>query len=250
MAASTQPFLNARVAQAPGVPPGIEPGRWLVLATDGPAIDLMALVAPANLSLVSDPATFRRLLLEEFPSVVACASPPAGPADLELLALERRRRPNMRAVVLTRAEATTERLEALAMGLDEALPSTVSLDELAGRLLRLAAQVTSSLETNRRLWLGDGLELDLNAHQLRLHGQLIHLRPKEFGLLTELALNPGVVFTRRQLLDRVWGSSEAGPRTVDVHVRWLRSKIEADAGRPTRLVTVRSVGYRLDRPHR
>jgi DNA-binding response OmpR family regulator len=250
MAASTQPFLNMRAAHAPGAHPGIERGRWLALATDGPAVELMARVAPANLSVVSDPAGFRRLLLEEQPPVVVCASPPGGPADLELLTLERRRRPNMRVVVLTAADATTERLEALAMGLDEALPSTVSPDELAGRLLRLAAQVTSSLETSRRLWLGDGLELDLNAHQLQLDGRLIHLRPKEFGLLAELALNPGIVLTRRQLLDRVWGSSEAGPRTVDVHVRWLRSKIEADAGRPTRLVTVRSVGYRLDRPHR
>ena len=64
-----------------------------------------------------------------------------------------------------------------------------------------------------------------------------------------LAAHPGRAYTRRQLLDRVWGADHDGdPRTVDVHVRWLRSKIEAEPGRPVRLVTIRGIGYRLDRP--
>ncbi len=73
------------------------------------------------------------------------------------------------------------------------------------------------------------------------------MRPKEFSLLALLARNPGRVYTRRQLLDRVWGpGTSSDPRTVDVHVRWLRSKIEPDPGRPIHLVTVRGIGYRLD----
>ena len=64
-----------------------------------------------------------------------------------------------------------------------------------------------------------------------------------------LAAHPGRAYTRRQLLDRVWGPDQVGdPRTVDVHIRWLRSKIEPQPDRPTHLVTVRGVGYRLDPP--
>jgi two-component system response regulator RegX3 len=64
-----------------------------------------------------------------------------------------------------------------------------------------------------------------------------------------LAAHPGRAYTRRQILDRVWGADHDGdPRTVDVHVRWLRSKIETDPEHPIHLVTVRGVGYRLDPP--
>lgn len=90
-------------------------------------------------------------------------------------------------------------------------------------------------------------ELDLVAHEVRRAGALIHLRPKEFQLLAMLAAHPGRAYSRRQLLDRVWGPHHDGdPRTVDVHIRWLRSKIEARPDAPSHLVTVRGVGYRLD----
>ena len=97
--------------------------------------------------------------------------------------------------------------------------------------------------------LGDGLVLNLAAHELRREGDRVHLRPKEYGLLALLAVHPGRAYTRRQLLDRVWGAEHDGdPRTVDVHVRWLRSKIEAEPARPVHLVTMRGVGYRLEPP--
>lgn len=90
-------------------------------------------------------------------------------------------------------------------------------------------------------------ELDLAAHGLWRDERLVHLRPKELRLVQLLATHPGRVFTRRQLLDRVWGSDHAGsPRTVDVHVRWLRQKVEPDPHRPQHLRTVRGVGYRFD----
>lgn len=93
---------------------------------------------------------------------------------------------------------------------------------------------------------GDAFELDTLAHELRHRGRRIHLRPKEFGLLALLAAHPGRAYTRAELLDRVWGRRHGAGRTVDVHVRWLRSKIEPDPERPATLVTVRGVGYRLD----
>ena len=97
--------------------------------------------------------------------------------------------------------------------------------------------------------IANGFELDLVAHELRLDGRSVHLRPKEFQLLALLGAHPGRAYSRRQLLDRVWGSDQVGdPRTVDVHVRWLRSKVEPQPDRPVHLITVRGVGYRLDPP--
>jgi two-component system OmpR family response regulator len=93
--------------------------------------------------------------------------------------------------------------------------------------------------------LGD-LLVDRARRVAKLGGVRLNLRPKEFDLLYFLASNPGVVHSRSVLLHRVWGYDfPMGTRTVDVHVRWLRQKIENDPGKPTRLETVRGFGYRL-----
>jgi DNA-binding response OmpR family regulator len=226
-----------------------ERAAWLVLATDGPAIDLPGLIADTSIRVTGDPRRFRDVLLAERPRIVVCSQPPAGSEELELVIAERRRRSRLRAVHLTPPTAVDERLAALAMGFDDALTTSVSGSELAGRLAWFEARATTRTPGGASLPVADDLDLDLSAHELRRGEAAVHLRPKEFGLLALLASHPGRAYTRRELLDRVWGSGhESGPRTVDVHVRWLRSKIEPDPERPTYLVTVRGVGYRLDPP--
>jgi DNA-binding response OmpR family regulator len=75
----------------------------------------------------------------------------------------------------------------------------------------------------------------------------VHLKPKVFDLLVFLARNRGIALSRDLILERVWGwDFDGGTRTVDVHVRWLRSKIEHDPAKPTRIITVRGVGYRFE----
>jgi len=198
-----------------------------------------------GIAVVADPARFRELLDALRPRVVVCARPPATLSDLEAVADARRRRPTLRAVLLSPPEAVDARLDALARGFDDALASSVPLDELAGRLAWHDAR-SRTRSPGGVLQFGDGFELDTAAHELRRHGDVIHLRPKEFGLLALLAAHPGRAYTRAELLDRVWGSPRGTGRTVDVHVRWLRSKIEVDPDQPQTLVTVRGVGYRLD----
>ena len=101
----------------------------------------------------------------------------------------------------------------------------------------------------RSLPVADGFELDLAGRVLRHGSTPVHLRPIEFSLLATLAGAPGRAFTRRQLLDTAWPSRPpVDLRTVDVHVHWLRSKIEREPSRPAYLVTVRGYGYRLDPP--
>jgi len=93
----------------------------------------------------------------------------------------------------------------------------------------------------------DNLDLDLTRREVRLDGKPIAMKPKEFDLLHFLAQHRGQVLTREHILERVWGWDYIGDsRTVDVHVRWLREKIEADAANPLRIITVRGAGYRFE----
>ena len=93
----------------------------------------------------------------------------------------------------------------------------------------------------------DALVIDLSRREVSFQGVVHHLKPKEFDLLVFLARNRGIVLSRDLILERVWGwEFDGGSRTVDVHVRWLREKIEANPSDPQRIVTVRGVGYRFE----
>ena len=220
-----------------------------MFASDGPATEVADQVPGLAVRVLADPARFRALLLADRPRIVVCAEPPADQELLRLVAAERRRRAGMRAVHLAPPDAVEARLAALAVGFDDALTTTTPLSELAGRLGWLDAKARTRPGTGTLLPVADGLELDLVGHELRRGSEVVHLRPKEYGLLALLAAHPGRAYSRRELLDRVWGPDHTGGmRTVDVHVRWLRSKIEPVSDRPIHLVTVRGIGYRLDAP--
>ncbi len=231
------------MSELPGHDLGVRPS-WIALATDGPILALTGAVR-----VVHDTASFMALLERVRPHIAIVSEPPADATLLDQVALERRRRPSLRIVHMAAVDAVEARLHALRLGFDESLPSSIDLDELNGRLALLDQR--AHVRSTDPIAVGDDLELDLVAHELRRDGRTVHLRPKEFGLLAMLAAHPGRAYTRRQLLDRVWGSDHEGdPRTVDVHVRWLRAKIEPVPARPIRLITLRGIGYRLDPPER
>ena len=247
------PSSSQQGLSRPVVPPHAAASRaqWLLLAVDGPALHVPTEVPRTAVRVVGDPARFRAMLLAERPRIVVCSEPPADRATLELVTAERRRRSRMRAVHLAPPDAVDARLAALTAGFDDAITSGTPVSELVGRLAWLDARARPRDASLAALYVTDDLELDLVAHELRRGDEPIHLRPKEFGLLALLAAHPGRAYSRRELLDRVWGPDhEGGMRTVDVHVRWLRSKIEAVPERPVYLVTVRGLGYRLDGPQR
>ena len=217
---------------------------WLALTVGGPVLAAAA-AAGRRAQVVTTSSELGRALRMGRPRVVMIASPPAGQADLELVAATRDRRPAMRAVLVNPPEASDDRIEALQLGFDEALPDTIGPVELASRIRLLGRHRPAG--GGHVIDVGDDLEVDLDAHALRRGDVDIHLRPKEYQLLALLATHPGQAFSRRQLLDRVWGPGHpTDPRTVDVHVRWLRSKLEADAEHPVHLITVRGTGYRMD----
>jgi DNA-binding response OmpR family regulator len=146
--------------------------------------------------------------------------------------------------MLSARSGEIDKIVGLESGADDYVTKPFSSGELLARVRALMRRVPAIRAT--RAESGD-LELDLVAHRAELDGDELQLTHKEFSLLAELMRNKGVVLSRDLLLEKVWGYSFVGDsRTVDVHVRWLRQKIEADPSAPVRIVTVRGVGYRFD----
>jgi DNA-binding response OmpR family regulator len=146
-------------------------------------------------------------------------------------------------VLLTARSGEVDRIVGLDAGADDYVVKPFSFGELSARLRAVLRRTRSAPMT--KLQSGD-LTLDLLAHQAARGNQALNLTPKEFDLLTELIRHKGAVLTRDLLLQRVWGfDTQVDTRTVDVHVRWLREKIEVDPAQPQRIETVRGIGYRF-----
>jgi len=216
----------------------------VLVAVDGGGLRKLQEQA-ADLDLVAvEPALAADRTLETRPPVFVWlgADPVAG--LLTVVALHKSR-PDVRLLYVTPRAAEAERLTALESGVDEVLAEPISRAELAARIRLQLRRSTRARRT--RLPIGEGLELDLDRRELLRDGDWLHLRPREALLLELFARAPGRVLTRHHILERIWGPNHDGdPRTVDVHVRWLRSKIEPDPHQPVWLLTVRGVGYRLD----
>ncbi len=154
-------------------------------------------------------------------------------------------------LMLTARGEEIDRVVGLELGADDYVTKPFSVRELMVRvrnLLRRARLSDNSSEPNRSDIIRSGnIEIDTTSHIARRDGVELELKPREFDLLALLAGNKARVFTRDQILDRLWGHNYYGDsRTVDVHIRWLREKIEPEPSRPVRIVTIRGVGYRFD----
>jgi len=153
-------------------------------------------------------------------------------------------------LMLTARADEVDRVLGLEFGADDYLTKPFSMRELLARVKALLRRARLRREVPpaapRCLQSGD-LCIDLDRREIQVGEQRFAPRPKEFDLLVFFARHRGQTLTREQLLREVWGwDFHGGSRTVDVHVRWLREKIEADPSHPTRLVTVRGVGYRFE----
>ncbi len=162
-----------------------------------------------------------------------------------------RRETDVPILMLTAKGEEIDRVVGLELGADDYVTKPFSVRELLARLRamlrrsRLASEPPSPAAA-QLLKAGD-LEVDLTSHTARRGGAPIDLKRREFELLAFLMGNRGRAFTRDQLLERLWGHDYIGDsRTVDVHVRWLREKIEADSSKPHRIITIRGVGYRFE----
>ena len=161
-----------------------------------------------------------------------------------------RRESTVPILMLTARDEEIDRVVGLELGADDYLTKPFSVRELLARVKAMLRRVemlraSGPGPTARLLRAGD-LVVNLDEHRVHRAGRELQLKPKEFDLLVYLMQQPGRVFNRDQLLSQVWGYDFAGDsRTVDVHIRWLREKIEGDPGRPVLIETVRGVGYRF-----
>jgi len=161
---------------------------------------------------------------------------------------------NVPILMLTARDDEIDKVVGLEVGADDYLTKPFSMRELQARVKALLRRVrliheemaATAAPSSERLDFGD-LVLDLTRGEVRREGVPVALKPKEYELLVFLARNRGMALSRDLILERVWGWDFAGgTRTVDVHVRWLREKIESDPAKPTRIVTVRGIGYRFE----
>ena len=172
-----------------------------------------------------------------------------------------RKEMNVPILMLTARTEEIDKIVGLELGADDYITKPFSMRELLARvkahlrrveLIRedvtaeRARNEPSQIEAMSILTFGN-MVIDESRREVRMAKTPIRLKPKEFELLLFLVRNKGIALSRTLILERVWGwTYDGNSRTVDVHVRWLREKIEPDPGEATRIVTVRGVGYRFD----
>ncbi len=167
-----------------------------------------------------------------------------------------RQESNIPVLMLTARDDEIDRVVGLEVGADDYLPKPFSMRELIARvkaLLRrvrlIREEVGAAVQEGNlpQIMTFGNLEIDMTRREVRLNGVVVPCKPKEYDLLTFMGQHKGRVLTRELILERVWGWGFVGDsRTVDVHIRWLREKIEPIPDKPERIITVRGAGYRFE----
>jgi two-component system, OmpR family, response regulator RegX3 len=151
-------------------------------------------------------------------------------------------------MMLTAKDSEADKVTGLELGADDYITKPFSTRELLARVrahLRRAGRTGTFGDTNEILR-GGRIDLDIDAHEARVDGEPVALRPKEFELLESLMRRKNRLSARDMLIDEVWGPSYFGDtKTLDVHIKRLRSKLEADPSEPVQIVTVRGLGYKF-----
>jgi DNA-binding response OmpR family regulator len=201
----------------------------------------------------ADGHTALRLARERHPDLIVLDIMLPGLDGFEVCRVLRQEM-NTPILMLTARDEEIDRVIGLEMGADDYLTKPFSMREFLARVkaqLRRVRLIREEMDSGdalpREIIHFGNLTLDLNRREVMLQDHPLSLKPKEFDLLLFLARHRGQVLSRELILERVWGwDFTGGSRTVDVHVRWLREKIETDPAEPARIVTVRGAGYRFE----
>jgi two-component system, OmpR family, response regulator RegX3 len=213
---------------------------------------------------ISDPLSYM-LRREGFEVSVAETGPDAlreferNGADLVLLDLmlpglsgtevcrSLRQKSNVAIIILTARDSEVDKVVGLELGADDYVTKPFSHRELLARIRAVLRRGMEAEELLSSTIEAGPVRLDVERHTVAVNGETVALPLKEFDLLELLLRNSGRVLTRGQLIDRIWGSDYVGDtKTLDVHIKRLRSKIEPDPANPKHLLTVRGLGYKFD----
>ncbi|WP_448544257.1 winged helix-turn-helix domain-containing protein [Roseiflexus sp.] len=152
-------------------------------------------------------------------------------------------------LILTARQDEIDRIAGLELGADDYVAKPFSLGELLARVRAIMRRSDRRINTLREVLDAGAIRLDTGSRRAWRDDVELNLSQKEFDLLACLMRNRGIALSRDVLLERVWGYDFLGDsRTVDVHIRWLREKVEPDPGKPTYIQTVRGIGYRFEAP--
>ena len=202
---------------------------------------------------------------EGFDAVVAPTGPEAlaefdrGGADIVLLDLmlpglpgtevcrQLRARSGVPIIMLTAKDGEIDKVVGLELGADDYVTKPYSTRELLARIRAVSRRHTDPADEGDAVLAAGTVRMDLERHTVSVSGAVVNMPLKEFELLEFLLRNAGRVLTRGQLIDRVWGADYVGDtKTLDVHVKRLRAKLEPDPANPRYLVTVRGLGYKFE----
>lgn len=152
-------------------------------------------------------------------------------------------------LILTARQDEIDRIAGLELGADDYVAKPFSLGELLARVRAIMRRSDRRISMLREVLDAGAIRLDTGSRRAWRDNVELNLSQKEFDLLACLMRNRGIALSRDVLLERVWGYDFLGDsRTVDVHIRWLREKVEPDPGKPTYIQTVRGIGYRFEAP--
>jgi two-component system response regulator RegX3 len=201
-------------------------GYEIEVAADGPSAIAAFDRAGADLLLLD-------LMLPGLPGTEVCR--------------EIRARSNVPIIMLTAKDSEIDIVVGLELGADDYVTKPYSTRELLARIRAVLRRRIDAEDFDDALLEGGRVKMDVDRHTVEVDGEPVPMPLKEFELLELLMRNPGRVLTRGQLIDRVWGSDYFGDtKTLDVHIKRIRSKIEQQPSEPVQLVTVRGLGYRFE----
>ncbi|GGQ04425.1 response regulator transcription factor [Streptosporangium pseudovulgare] len=158
-----------------------------------------------------------------------------------------RQRSNVPVIMLTAKDSEIDKVVGLELGADDYVTKPFSSRELVARIRAVLRRQGDTEEAESAVLTAGPVRMDVDRHVVAVRGNQVQLPLKEFELLEVLLRNAGRVLTRGQLIDRVWGADYVGDtKTLDVHVKRLRAKVEADPSNPRCILTVRGLGYKFD----
>jgi DNA-binding response OmpR family regulator len=230
-------------------PPSAPTATVLLIASDHvPERELRAHLQHEGYDVVhavDDESALRDVTSRRPDLVVILVGSTLGP---ELCRQVRAARSEVPILVLSSIADSHHVIASLEAGADDYVTTPIALGEVSARLRALLRRARVAEDRPEEVFSVEGLELRLDAAEVRLHGRPVQLTKTEFKLLAVLARHAGKLVTRDQLLDEVWGAPPGGDqRLVDTQIRRLRHKVESDPANPTMIVTVRGLGYKFAR---